>query len=192
VPTCWIIAGPNGAGKTTFALEYLPSFVGCTKFINADLIAAGLSPLSPESELIVASKIFLQEIKACISKRVDFAIETTLAGRSYLKLIRDLKNDGWIVELIYLALPNVDMSKKRVAERVIHGGHNIPIKDIERRFSRSIKNLMIEFSGLVDNCLCFMNDSDKPVLVFEQTSKKRKIIHNEYYQVLIKGMENEN
>lgn len=80
MPICWIIAGPNGAGKTTFALEYLPRVAGCTHFINADLIAAGLSPLAPERELLAASRLFLQEIEECIATCEDFAFETTLAG----------------------------------------------------------------------------------------------------------------
>lgn len=87
MPTCWIIAGPNGAGKTTFALDYLPRIAQCSRFINADLIAAGLSPLAPERELLAASRLFLSEIDDAIREREDFAFETTLAGRSYLKLI---------------------------------------------------------------------------------------------------------
>ena len=124
-PTCWIIAGPNGAGKTTFALEYLPQAAGCTHFINADLIAAGLSPLAPDRELLAASRLFLREIEARVAAREDFAFETTLAGRTYLRLIGQLQLHGWRVELIYLALPSVEMSKLRVLERVAHGGHNI-------------------------------------------------------------------
>jgi hypothetical protein len=85
MPTCWIIAGPNGAGKTTFALRYLPEVAGCRRFINADLIAAGLSPLAPERELAAASRLFLHELEAAIKAGEDFAFETTLAGRTYLK-----------------------------------------------------------------------------------------------------------
>jgi predicted ABC-type ATPase len=107
--TCWIIAGPNGAGKTTFALEYLPTVAGCRHFINADLIAAGLSPLAPEQHLLTASRLFLHEIEDCIAARQDFAFETTLAGRSYLKLVERLQAKGWRVELIYLALPSAEM-----------------------------------------------------------------------------------
>jgi len=92
MPTCWIIAGPNGAGKTTFALEYLPRVADCTHFINADLIAAGLSPLAPERKLVAASRILLQEIEERITKGEDFAFETTLAGRGYLRLITDCNN----------------------------------------------------------------------------------------------------
>jgi len=184
MPTCWIIAGPNGAGKTTFALGYLPKVVGCSHFINADLIAAGLSPLAPERELITASKIFLQEIKNHIVSNNDFALETTLSGRSYIKMINDLKALGWMVELVYLALPNVEMSKQRVAERVKHGGHNIPLKDIERRFPRSLHNLLNEFSGIVDSCSCFMNDNEEPLLIFEQEGQVRNVINKKFYDML--------
>ena len=95
MPTCWIIAGFNGAGKTTFALEYLPKVADCTHFVNADLIAAGLSPLAPERELIVASHIFLNELEENIKRQENFAFETTLSDRSYLRLINRLQRDGW-------------------------------------------------------------------------------------------------
>lgn len=184
-PTCWIIAGPNGAGKTTFALEYLPLVAGCTHFINADLIAAGLSPLAPERELLAASRLFLREIEARIAAREDFAFETTLSGRTYLRLVERLRDVGWRVELIYLALPSVEMSKLRVAERVAHGGHNIPVADIERRFPRSLSHLLNAFSHLVDSCTCFMNGGETPVLVFEQHGSERDIVHDNYYQLLL-------
>lgn len=189
MPTCWIIAGPNGAGKTTFAMEYLPNVASCTHFINADLIAAGLSPLAPERETMSASRLFLAELQRCITNRIDFAFETTLSGRSYLKLINKLNASGWSVRLIYLALPSMKMSKQRVAERVAHGGHNISIKDIERRFSRSLNNLLNEFSGKVDQCSCFMNDSKSPTLIFEQQGKNRKVFHEDYYRLIQKEAE---
>lgn len=184
MPTCWIIAGPNGAGKTTFALEYLPQVAHCTRFVNADLIAAGLSPLAPERELLAASRLFLSEIETCIQQREDFAFETTLAGRSYLKLITRLRAEGWQVELIYLALPSMEMSKMRVAERVADGGHNIPNADIERRFGRSLGNLLNRFSAQVDVCRCFMNSDAAPELVFEQQGEVRNIVHTTFYQHL--------
>lgn len=186
MPTCWIIAGPNGAGKTTFALEYLPQVAQCSRFVNADLIAAGLSPLAPERELLAASRLFLGEIEACITQREDFAFETTLAGRSYLKLVRRLQTAGWRVELIYLGLPSMEMSKLRVAERVAHGGHSIPVADIERRFARSLGNLLNSFSTQVDACRCFMNSDASPELVFEQQGEVRNVLHMPYYQHLLK------
>ncbi len=183
-PTCWIIAGPNGAGKTTFALEYLPSVVHCQRFINADLIASGLSPLAPEQQLVAASRLFLREIEQCIAERQSFAFETTLSGRSYLKLIHRLQADGWRVELIYLALPNADISRLRVAERVLHGGHNIPEDDIIRRFPKSLYNLLNVFAALVDQTVCFMNYGVSVELVFRQNVEDRIIYHSEFFKVL--------
>lgn len=186
MPTCWIIAGPNGAGKTTFALDYLPEVTGCSNFINADLIAAGLSPLAPNRELVAASRLFLQEIEARIGRGEDFAFETTISGRGHLKLINRLRKDGWQVELIYLALPNVETSKFRVAERVSHGGHSIPERDIVRRFPRSLINLFTLFSPAVDRCVCLMNDTKEPVLIFEQQGEHRDIHQEAYFQLLSK------
>lgn len=145
-PTCWIIAGPNGAGKTTFALDYLPDVAGCKHFINADLIAAGLSPLQPEREHMAASRLYLAEIERRVSERVDFGFETTLSGRGYLRLVERLKRAGWRTELIYLALPSVDLSRQRVAERVAHGGHDIPAAAIDRRFARSLHSLFTVYA----------------------------------------------
>lgn len=156
MPTCWIIAGPNGAGKTTFAMDFLPHLANCPRFINADSIAAGLNPLTPGSERIAASRIFIKEVWSAIEKGKDFAFETTLAGRSNLRLIKELKESGWEGELIYLALLTVDLCKLRVSERVSHGGHSIPTAEIERCFgssslpSRDLANDL----GLHQSCCC--------------------------------------
>ena len=187
--TCWIIAGPNGAGKTTFALEYLPTVVGCSHFVNADLIAAGLAPLAPERELLAASRLFLRELETRIVAGESFAFETTLAGRTYLRMVDRLRRDGWRVDLIYLALPSAEMSKLRVAERVAHGGHAIPEADIERRFPRSLRHLLDDFSQRVDRCICFMNDGENPELVFEQCGDQRDILRADHYQLLLEKAE---
>lgn len=174
-PTCWIIAGPNGAGKTTFALKYLPEVADCRYFVNADLIAAGMSPLAPERERVAASRLFLAEVERHIQARHDFGFETTLAGRGYLRLIRRLRTTGWRVELIYLALPNAEMAKLRVAERVSHGGHDIPVPDIERRFLRSLENLFGAYAVLVDRTVCFLNSGEAPEIVFMQQGEHREV-----------------
>jgi predicted ABC-type ATPase len=183
VTTCWIIAGPNGAGKSTFALEVLPS-LGCRNFVNADLIAAGLSPLAPERELMAASRLFLAEIEGYVAASENFAFETTLSGRTYLRLIDRLKKQGWTVELIYLALPNVELAKSRVAERVAHGGHDIPLADIVRRFPRSLYNLLHVYSPVVERVRCFDNSGPAPALIFEQQGNNRRIIDDVLYAQL--------
>ena len=174
-PTCWIIAGPNGAGKTTFALEYLPRTANCQVFVNADLIAAGLAPLAPEGRTVAASRVFLREISRNILAKRNFGFETTLSGLSYRRLIKRLKSEGWRVELIYLALPSVEMAKHRVAERVLHGGHDIPLADIERRFFRSLDNFLSEYVFLADRAVCYCNADRDPAVVFTQRGERREV-----------------
>jgi predicted ABC-type ATPase len=185
-PVCRIIAGPNGAGKTTFALEYLPGVAPATAFVNADLIAAGLSPLAPERQLLAASRLFLQEIERHVKEGHDFAFETTLSGRSYLRLVRRLRSTGWRVELLYLALPNIELSGQRVAERVAHGGHAIAEADIVRRFPRSLHNLLEVYAGAVDHTRCLLNSEPPAEMVFVQTGEKRTILNQMIYDQLVK------
>ena len=184
-PVCWVIAGPNGAGKTTFALRYLPQVAGCRRFINADLIAAGLAPLAPQSQLLAASRIFLREIDAAVLARQDFAFETTLAGRGHLALLRRLRREGWRVELIYLALPSVELSRQRVAERVAHGGHDIPLADIVRRFPRSLAHLLGDYGAMAHRTRCFMNADGDFTLVFEQIDGQAHAVHHAGHYRLI-------
>lgn len=185
-PVCRIIAGPNGAGKTTFALRYLPEVAPGTTFVNADLIAAGLSPLAPERGLLTASRLFLRQIEQHVAERRDFAFETTLAGRGHRRLIRPLRAAGWRVELYYLALPSVELSGQRVAERVAHGGHSIAPADIVRRFPRSLRNLLDVYAGAVDHTRCFLNSGSSPMLVFVQEGERRTILDREAYEHLVK------
>ncbi len=134
--------------------------------------------------MVAASRLFLNEIKNHIAQKTDFAFETTLSGQGYLRLIENLRNDDWHVELIYLALPTVDMSIERVAERVKHGGHNIPLKDIERRFPRSARNLLLKYSHLVNECTCIMSVNETPELIFIQKQDERTVVNEEHYQRL--------
>ena len=183
-PVCRIVAGPNGAGKTTFALNYLPQVAPGTAFVNADLIAAGLSPLAPEQQTMAAGRLFLQQIDDHIAAGRDFAFETTLAGRGYLRLVRRLRVAGWRVELFYLALPSVEMSSLRVAERVADGGHSIPPEAIARRFPRSLRNLLGVYAGEVQVTRCFLNSAREPHLVFEQVGQQRTILNQAVYDHL--------
>lgn len=175
-PVCRIVAGPNGAGKTTFALNYLPQVAPGTAFVNADLIAAGLSPLAPEQQTIAASRLFLQQIEDHVAAGRDFAFETTLAGRGYLRLVRRLRSAGWRVELFYVA---------RVAERVAHGGHSIPPDAIARRFPRSLKNLLGVYADEVDETRCFLNSAPVPDIVFVQLGQQRTILNPTVYEHLV-------
>ena len=122
----YIIAGPNGVGKTTFASKFLPKYANCRNFINADLIAKGMSPFSPETAAIRAGRLVLSEITFFARQRVSFAFETTLSGRSYLRLIRQLRKRGYKVHVFFLWVDTVDVALARVKERVLKGGHDVP------------------------------------------------------------------
>jgi predicted ABC-type ATPase len=126
VPRCIIIAGPNGAGKTTFAQEFLPKYAKVVHFVNADLIAAGLSPLSPESAAITAGRLFLIELDRLASLGTDFAFESTLSGLGYVSRLKGWKKAGHRVEIIYLTLPSPRIALRRIASRVQQGGHGVP------------------------------------------------------------------
>jgi len=185
-PICTIIAGPNGAGKTTFALAFMRE-TGGRNFVNADLIAAGLTPLAPEREWIAASRLLLKEIARYTHRREDFAFETTLAGKTYLKLVQQLLADGWRVDLYYLWLPSIEMSIERVAERVEHGGHDIPHKSVIRRYPRSIANLIEHYAPLCSSTTCMDNSRPEPEVIFVQDSHGRLVENEELYSALLLG-----
>ncbi|MBK9346579.1 MAG: zeta toxin family protein [Burkholderiales bacterium] len=164
-PKIIIIAGPNGAGKTTFAREFLPGEAGCPVFVNADLIAAGLSPFAPERAAIQAGRLTLDAIAQHVAHLESFAFETTLSGKAYARQIPQWQALGYRVELFFLGLPTADMAVQRVAERVRQGGHNIPEPTIRRRFEAGRRLLAEVYQSLVDQWVVYDNAGDEPVLV---------------------------
>ena len=162
---CYIIAGPNGAGKTTFAKEFLPFEAQCINFVNADLIAEGLAPFRPENAAIKAAKIMIQQIDECIRKEESFAFETTLSGRRYIRKIKEMKAKGYDVVIYFLKLASVDLAIERVKMRVMQGGHNVPEKDIKRRFERSWNNFEHVYKPLVDAWIVFDTSTHPPIIV---------------------------
>ena len=175
-PNVYIIAGPNGAGKTTFAREFLPSYAECKNFVNADLIAQGMSPFSPETAAVRAGRLMLQEIDHLARRGVDFGFETTLSGRAHLNLIRHLKRRRYGVNFFYLWLPSVEVALSRVRERVSGGGHNIAEHVVRRRFERSIRNFLVLYRALADSWILFNNSDKLPsIIAFEKESKLSKI-----------------
>jgi len=162
---CYIIAGPNGAGKTTFATEFLSVEARGINFINADIIAARVEPLQPEKAGIRAGKIMLNRINEYIKKGDSFAFETTLSGKTYLKKIEEMKLKGYEVILYYLKLATVELAIERVKLRVAQGGHNIPEKDIRRRFERSWINFNKFYKALVDRWIIFDTSNLPPKII---------------------------
>ena len=164
-PRCLLIAGPNGAGKTTFAREYLPNDARVLNFVNADLIASGLSPLRPELAMITAARLMLEEIERLVSQRVDFAWESTLSGLAHMKRIKVMKDVGYHVEIIYLRLASPRLALRRIAARVQQGGHDVPKSDALRRFSRSWRNFETRYRPLADAWAVYDNSSKPPKLI---------------------------
>lgn len=165
-----IIAGPNGAGKTTFAREFLPNEANCPIFVNADLIAAGLSPFAPELAAFKAGRLMLEEIAAYVKRGESFAFETTLSGLTYAQMIPVWRDSGYIVELAFLSLPDVEMAIERVAMRVKQGGHNITQDVIRRRYAHGISNFE-RYKLLVDSWQLYDNSSIPAVLIEEGQNK---------------------
>ena len=158
----YIIAGCNGAGKTTASMTILPKALLVREFVNADEIAKGLSPFNPEGVAIEAGRLMLERIDCLINRGESFSIETTLATRSYINLVRRAHAEGYQVHLIYFWLKSPELAMQRVAERVAHGGHNIPQDVIVRRYSAGISNLFNLFMNEVDSWMIYDNsDNDR-------------------------------
>ena len=164
-PRCVIVAGPNGAGKTTFALEFLPAGRGIVHFVNADLIATGLSPLRPELAARAAARLVLAEFDRLVELREDFAFESTLSGRSYIDRIRRWKGFGYHVEIVFLRLHSARLALQRIATRVRQGGHDVPLVDVMRRFKRGAVNFETLYRPLADSWAVYDNSGAKPLLI---------------------------
>ncbi|MEQ1902701.1 MAG: zeta toxin family protein [Pirellulaceae bacterium] len=160
-----IIAGPNGAGKTTFAKAFLPHEGECVNFINADLIAAGLSPFKPETAAVQAGRLMLAEMRRYVTLGESFAFETTLSGRSYARQIVAWQAAGYSVDLIFLKLRSVKLALARVTARVAQGGHHVPANVIRRRFRQGWQNFETLYRPLVNHWELYDNSENSPILI---------------------------
>ncbi len=169
-PQIYVIAGPNGAGKTTFARHFLPE-VNIKEFLNADSIAAGLSPLDPPAAAFRASRLLLSRWKELVQQRMNFGFETTLSGRTYATMLRTAKQQGYQITLCYLYLESLQHSIRRVRERVIKGGHSVPIADLKRRFKPSLNNFSQVYRPLAHTTLLYNATLQNPELIAEWTGE---------------------
>jgi len=188
-PNLYIIAGPNGAGKTTFARKFLPDYVKCLEFINADLIAGGLSPFVPERAAIRAGRIMVEQIQSLSAQRRDFGFETTLSGKTYVKLFEELKEKGYRINLFFLWIGNADLAIERIADRVRKGGHSIPENVVRRRFAKGLTNFGNLYRPILDSWFIFDNSKATPKLVAFEKSGKRKILDPEVFDKIFKSEE---
>ena len=175
-PNLYIIAGPNGAGKTTASYTLLPEILHCVNFVNADEIARGLSPFSPETVDVQAARIMLYRIDELLSQKADFGIETTLATRSYVQLVRRAQASGYKVHLLFFYLETPEQAIQRVAQRVSNGGHGIPEEVIRRRFKRGIDNLLHLYLPICDSVTIWNNTKGEAQLIAKQTAENAQLV----------------
>ena len=183
-PKVYIIAGPNGSGKTTFATKFLPHYVECMEFVNADLIASALSPFLPDRAAFRAGRLMIEQIHSLADSRVDFGFETTLAGRGYVRLLNNLKDRGYQIHLFYLWIHSIDVALERIAGRVKMGGHNVPEDVVRRRYHKGISNFSRLYQALTDSWAIYDNSTDTPHLIAYKEHDKLEIIdHDTFYRI---------
>jgi predicted ABC-type ATPase len=186
-PRIVILAGPNGAGKSTLAKYLVPDGADIREFVNADQIAAGLSAFAPESVSLEAGKVMLRRIDALLRMKSSFAFETTLASRSFSKLVVSAHAIGYEVELVYVSLPSYLVAHRRVASRVKDGGHGIPKDVITRRFFRSISNFFTLYQPIVNRWWMYDNTRlSTPVLVARGMPRHVEIFKEKQWENLNK------
>lgn len=185
MPNLYIIAGCNGAGKTTASYTMLPEILECKEFVNADSIAAGLSPFNPESVALEAGRIMLQRIDTLMNEGVDFAFETTLATKSYVSFVKQAKSLGYKATLLYFWLSSPEFAMQRVKDRVARGGHNIPQDVIERRYYRGISNLNKLYKLVCNNWFVINNMNGVSYEEIDSgNSENEKVISNKEHKDL--------
>ena len=185
-PNLYIIAGPNGAGKTTFARKFLPQYVECLEFVNADFIAGGLSPFAPERAAIHAGRLMLEQIHSLTERGLDFGFETTLSGKTYVKLLQEMKRRGYFIHIFFLWIADVELALERIKLRVRNGGHHIPEAIVRRRFGRSLPNFLRFYKPLADSWTIFDNSSDVPQMIAFEESGRLEIVDRDLFGLLLK------
>ena len=175
MPRLYIISGCNGSGKTTASYMMLPELLDCSEYVNSDEFAKHLSPFAPESAYITASRLMLRKVNYLFDKREDFCIETTLATRSLLKMVRNAQEKGYYVTVLYFWLNSPDMAVERVAARVRAGGHDIPEETIRRRYNVGLSYLFHTYIPECDKWI-LADNSDPPFQIIAEGTKKGLLI----------------
>jgi predicted ABC-type ATPase len=177
-PTAIVLAGINGAGKTTASRSLLANTLHVMTFVNADVIAQGLSGFDPSAAALRAGRIMLEHLDELAAQRANFAFETTMAGRTYMRWLNSLRETGYRVHLFYFWLNNVELAISRVATRVKNGGHHVPDATIRQRYERSIRNLFDLYIPVVNTWRFYDNSEERlPLLIAEGVRGADEIIY---------------
>ena len=178
MPQLYMIGGANGAGKTTSALAVLPTLVQCEEYVNADAIAAALSPFNPEKHAIEAGRIMLKQLHTLSQSGCDFAFETTMAARGFVNFLKNCKELGYTINLLFFYLEDMELAKQRVAYRVARGGHDIPTEVIERRYKNGLHNFFNLYLALADTWVFYNNSHENAEIIAEQSQNDSIEIYN--------------
>jgi predicted ABC-type ATPase len=168
----FMISGPNGAGKTTTAMALMPELLDCNEYVNADAIAAGLSPFKPETTAIQAGRLMLLRIRELAGQKKDFAFETTMASRSFLPFLKQCKSNDYTVHLLFLWLHSPELALKRVASRVLNGGHYVPDEFVQRRYKSGLDNFFKLYIPVANTWLLYDNSSMNPELIAQKATNQ--------------------
>ena len=186
MPRIYVIGGPNGAGKTTASMALFPHGLQCPEYVNADAIAAGISPFRPESVALQAGRVMLARLRELVESNQDFAFETTMASRSFAPFLRDCVSKGYTVHLLFVWLKSPDLAIERVAHRVAAGGHHIPEDVVRRRYVRGIQNFLTLYLPLAQEWACYDNSHGEKLpiaskaeggTIFIEDQEKWNILH---------------
>ncbi|HVE44863.1 MAG TPA: zeta toxin family protein [Gammaproteobacteria bacterium] len=184
MPHVIIIAGSNGSGKSTAAPVLLQDAVHIKDFVNADVIAQGLSAFQPEKAAIQAGRIMLDRIKTLAKEKTNFAFETTLASRTFAGWIETLKEQGYHFHLVFLWLKNAELAISRVADRVKIGGHSVPETTIRRRYISGLKNFFNLYCPIANSWQLYDNSNNKLTLMASNIQATVNIENKEIWKVL--------
>lgn len=187
MPRFYIISGPNGSGKTTASYGVLPELLDCVEFVNSDEFAKHLAPFAPESAYITASRLMLRKVQYLFDRREDFCIETTLATRALIKMVRSAQAQGYYVTVLYFWLNSPNIAIERVAKRVATGGHDIPEETIRRRYNMGLNYLFHSYMPLCDKWI-LADNSHPPFDIVAEGTKKGLIINDPVRYNLIRGL----
>ncbi len=181
MPEIYVFGGCNGSGKTTLATTILSSLNNQLEFVNADIIAAKLNPNDVDSVAIQASRLMLERLNTLSRQRTDFAFETTLAARTFVRFLKKCLAQGYRINLVYVWLESAELAINRVARRVASGGHNIPEDIIRRRYERGRTNFIELYSPIADYWIVYDNTGASRNVIAERTPSRQITV----YQPLI-------